>query len=188
MEDAELATNKPAEDANLFNPIVVFEPQTNDLIDVFRKESQKLANMLEGAWAVLGSRNNPDMLSQAAQSIRELIEKAPFELPAVPIEATNPEKLVDGENRTNQVELMIRALAGKNGQISEQLLKTMLNTYKDIRDYFVIVAHHGNETTTIEEMKQKIANLEDIFLNLIGSRTLEDFDKLDEYIAQGEAV
>ena len=187
MEDAELETTKSAGDASLASSVTKFEPGTNELLGIFRKEAPKLANMLEGAWAVLNSSDNPDMLPQAAHSIRELIEKAPYEIPAVPIQSTEPNTTVDGENRTDQAELMIRTLAGKNGQISEQLLKAKLTTYKDIKDYSVGVSHHGKETT-IEELQQKLTDLEDVFLNLIGSRTLEDFDELDTYIAEGEAA
>ena len=90
MEDAELETTKPAEDASLASSVTRFEPGTNELLGIFRKEAPKLANMLEGAWAVLNSSDNPDMLPQAAHSIRELIEKAPYEIPAVPIQYTDP--------------------------------------------------------------------------------------------------
>lgn len=184
MKDAELAKVKSSEDASLSNAVITLESQTLELLDALRKESQELADMLEGAWVVLGSSNNPDMLAQAAHSIRELIEKAPYKIPSVPIRATEPKSTVEGESRNDQAGLMMRTLAGKHGQISEQLLTAKLDVYSGIREYAVAVSHHDKKTRS-EELRHKIQDLENIFLDLMGSRTAEDFDDIDRLVEQG---
>lgn len=55
---------------------ISYASRTQRLLDLLSEKSESHADMLKGAWATLESSGNPDMIAQAAHSMRELIEKA----------------------------------------------------------------------------------------------------------------
>lgn len=78
-------------DSTQINPdergdISSFSPQTQQLHRVLSEKSELLARMLHGAWIAISNTRNPESLVQAAHSIRELMEKAPIEIPEVPVQ------------------------------------------------------------------------------------------------------
>lgn len=188
MEDAELSTNAPGLPVSASRSGVSFSQQTLRLIALLEGSSQDLADMLKGAWAVLESADNPDMLSQAGHSMRELIEKAPFSIPGVPVLAASPSSRdrVPGETRRSQIQATIRTLAGNDGRISEQIVEAQSQVIMALRSYFMDDAAHHGRTTTIDEMRRSILELEDILLNLLSPESINDLDEIDDLIAQGE--
>ena len=185
MEDAEVISTEFADSGDSSAVAVSFSSSTLELISALSGESQHLAYMLQGAWVALDSSDNPDMLAQAAHSIRELIEKAPYYIERVPIQSQDP-KVTNGEYRRNQIRSLVTTYVGNNGQTSEQILEAQTDIILSLRDYFVAAAHHGG--ASLEEMKQKITELESILFNFISPQPIEDLDELDALIAQGEPV
>lgn len=135
MEDAELAPAEFADSGStasavsfsshtleLINAIVQLDVKWQSLgINQYNLKWQDLVNMLKGAWAVLESKDNPDMQAHAAHSMRELIEKAPYYIDAVPIQSKDPNKRpTNGETRKEHIRILVTTYAGKDGQISEQ--------------------------------------------------------------------
>ncbi len=185
MEDAEAISTEFADSGDGSVAAVSFNSSTLELINRLGGESQHLADMLKGAWSTLDSSDNPDILAQAAHSTRELIEKAPYLIARVPIQSQDPRSLVDGETRRDQIRSLVTTYVGNDGQTSEQILEAQTDDIWTLRDYFVDVAHHRQETT-IDEIKQKITELENILFNFISPQPIEDLDELDALMAQGE--
>lgn len=73
-------------DEQVIQTPVGFDSRTLRLLELLSAKSKELASMLRGAWIVLSTTDNPDVLPQAAHSIRELMEKAPIKLPEVPVQ------------------------------------------------------------------------------------------------------
>jgi len=185
MEDAELAPTEFADSGDDWASAVSFSSRTLELIGRLGGESQHLADMLRGAWATLDSSENPDMLAQAAHSMRELIEKAPYLIARAPIQSQDPRILVEGETRRDQIRSLVATYVGNGGQTSEQILEAQTDDILSLRTYFQDVSHHRQETT-IDEIKQKIIELENILFNFISPQPIEDLDELDALMAQGE--
>ena len=185
MEDAELESAEFADSGDGSVNVVSLSSRTLELIGRLGGESQHLANMLKGAWVTLDSSDNPDMLAQAAHSIRELIEKAPYYIERVPIQSQDP-KITNGEYRRNQIRSLVTTYVGNDGQTSEQILEAQTDTILSMRDYFVAAAHHGG--ANLEEMKQNITELENVLLNFLNPQPIEDLDELDALMLQGEMV
>lgn len=92
MEDAELETTKPAEDASLSSPAFSFDPRTQKLLDYLDDKSKRLSGMLKGAWIGLAQdEENPDKHAQIAHSVRELMEKAQKDLTTLPMQLNSGE-------------------------------------------------------------------------------------------------
>lgn len=92
MEDAELETTKPAEDASLSSPAFSFDPRTQKLLDYLDDKSERLSGMLKGAWIGLTQdEENPDKHAQIAHSVRELMEKAQKDLTTLPMQLNSGE-------------------------------------------------------------------------------------------------
>jgi hypothetical protein len=187
VEDTELASAEFADSGDRSVPMVSFNSRTLELVSRLGSESQYLADMLKGAWATLDSSDNPDVLAQAAHSMRELIEKAPYLIARVPILSQDPGTLVVGETRRDQIRLLVTAYVGNDGQTSEQILEAQTEDILTLRVYFVDVSHH-RQATTIDDIKQKITELENILFNFISPQSIEDLDELDALMAQGEPV
>lgn len=184
MDDAELGGGESADSIDTSATGVAFSSRTLEVIGKLGGESQPLGDMLLGAWATLESVNNPDMLAQAAHSIRELIEKAPYYIERVPIVSKDP-KTPGEELRRSQVRSLVTVYVGNGGQTSRQIVEAQTDAIMSLRNYFVTVSHHRE--TSLEELKREIAALETILLNFLDPRPIEDLDELDALIAQGEA-
>lgn len=189
MEDTELSTSAPGLPVGAPRSGISFSRQTLRLIALLESTSQDLADMLKGAWAVLESADNPDMLSQAGHSMRELIEKAPFSIPGVPVLAASPrhKDRVRGETRRNQIQATVRTLAGTDGRISEQIVEAQSQVIMTLRSYFMDDAAHHGRTTEMDEMRRSILELENVLLNLLAPESIDDLDKIDDLIASGES-
>lgn len=162
---------------------ISFDSRTLRLIELLTEKSEDLANMLKGAWITLNASDNPDMLPQVAHSMRELVEKAPYKIPEVPVEQDDP------GSRKTQIIALIQAYNGSNGQQTPaQLLTTQLNILWTLRELFVSIAHHGKPDATIDEVKQAIVQFEECLLNLMSPEPIPDLDELDALIEEGEAV
>jgi len=88
MEDAKLSGESSAGSvATSFDRGLSPDPQrTQSLIDYLSAKSERLGNMLKGAWVCLGHESeNPDVHAQVASSMWELMEKAQKDLTALPI-------------------------------------------------------------------------------------------------------
>jgi hypothetical protein len=72
-----------------FSPGITLSSQSELLNKELTAHSERLANMHRGVFAALADTTNPDYLAQAAHSARELMEKAPLDLPDVPIEQSS---------------------------------------------------------------------------------------------------
>lgn len=186
MEDTELSTSAPGLPVGTPRSGISFSRQTLRLITLLEGTSQDLADMLKGAWAVLESADNPDMLSQAGHSMRELIEQAAFSIPGVPILATTRRDRINGESRRDQIQATIRTLAGNDGRISEQIVEAHSQIIMGLRSYFLNDAAHHGRTTTIDEMRRSIIELENLLLNLLSPESINDLDEIDDLIAEGE--
>lgn len=186
MEDAEIISELPAADVDKSRSSL--NPNTLKLLEQLGNEHKYLSDMLRGAWAVLESSNNPDMLPQAAHSVRELIEKAPYYIDAVPIQSKDPNKKpINGETRKDHIKILVTTYAGKDGQISEHLLNALTESIWSLRKYMLDVAHHGKETD-YKELKRNITSLENILFNFLNPQPIDDLENLDALIQQGELV
>lgn len=161
---------------------VGFDSRTLRLLELLSEKSQDLADMLKGAWVTLNASDNPDMLPQVAHSMRELVEKAPYKIPEVPVDKD------DSSKRKVQLIAMIQTFSGTGGQTPAQVLTAQLDILWTVREFFVIVAHHGRPDVTIEEVKQAIVTFEECLLNLMSPEPIPDLAELDVLIAEGEAV
>lgn len=160
-----------------------YDMRTLRLLELLSDSSEELANILKGAWIVLNSTGNPDMLPQVAHSMRELVEKAPYKIPEVPVERDDP------KSRKDQIIALIRTYTASYGQQTpSQLLTTQLDILWSLRDFFVAVAHHGKPDVTIEEMRRAIVQFEECQLNLMHPEPIPDLAELDTLIAEGEAL
>lgn len=94
MEDARLSSDQSAGSvATSFDRGLSPDPQrTQSLIDHLSVRSERLGNMLKGAWVCLGhEQENPDVHSQVASSMWELMEKAQKDLTALPMQLNSGE-------------------------------------------------------------------------------------------------
>ena len=160
---------------------IVYDSRTLRLIELLAVKSQVLADMLMGAWVTLYSTDNPDMLPQVAHSMRELIEKAPYKIPEVPVHKDDP------NNRKPQIISLIRTYNGAE-QTPAQLLTAQLDIMWNARELFMTIAHHGKPDATIEEVRLAIVSFEECLLNMINPEPIPDLAELDELIAEGEAL
>ncbi len=162
---------------------ISYDPRSLKLMALFSEKSQELADMLAGAWATLELSDNPDRLSQAAHSMRELVEKAPFRIPEVPVETDDP------GTRKVQIIALIQAYNGSNGQQTPaQVLTTQLTTLWNLREFFVAVAHHGKPDVTEDDLRQAFVQIEECLLNLMSPEPIPDLVELDMLITEGEAI
>jgi hypothetical protein len=162
---------------------ISYDSRTLRLLELLSKKSEDLAQMLRGAWVTLNSSDNPDMLPQVSHSMRELVEKAPYKIPEVPVDRD------DAGTRKKQIIALIQAYNGSNWQQTPaQLLTTQLEILWTLREYFVIVAHHGRPEATVEELRQAMVQFEECLLNLMSPEPIPDLAELDTLIAEGEAV
>lgn len=162
---------------------ISYDPRSLKLIALLSEKSQELADMLMGAWVTLESSDNPDRLPQVAHSMRELVEKAPFKIPEVPVETDDP------GTRKVQIIALIQAYNGSNGQQTPaQVLTTQLDILWELREFFVAVAHHGKPDATEDDLRQAIIQIEECLLNLMRPEPIPDLAQLDMLIAEGEAI
>lgn len=161
---------------------IVYDARTLRLLELLTEKSQDLANMLKGAWVTLNSSDNPDMLPQVAHSMRELIEKAPYKIPEVPVDSD------DGSTRKIQLIALIQTFNGADGQTPAQLLTAQLNILWSARDIFVTVAHHKKPDVTVADIRQAMVSCEECLLNMMNPEPIPDLAELDAIIAEGEAV
>lgn len=92
MEDAELEATKSTEDASLSSPGFSFDPRTQKLLDYLDSKSERLSDMLKGAWIGLAQdEENSDKHAQIAHSVRELMEKAQKDLTTLPMQLNSGE-------------------------------------------------------------------------------------------------
>ena len=101
MEDAEIANTLPAGSvaASSIQGISPDPQRTQTLVDHLSVNSERLGNMLKGAWVCLGQESeNPDVHSQVASSMWELMEKAQKDLTALPMQLNSGELV--GQVRT----------------------------------------------------------------------------------------
>lgn len=205
MEDTELAQTNFGDSGNSSAPVVGLSPQTLELIETLTQldikwqdlgitqvtfKWQDLAQMLIGAWGVLESKYNPDMLPQAAHSMRELIEKAYYVIGEVSNKSQDPSTLEEGDGRRIQISLFVEYFIGNDGQTSQQIIDAQTDTIFELRKYFLDISHHSSkrESTSVEEMKAKIADMEEVIFNLLSPQPIEDLDRLDALMAQGESA
>lgn len=161
--------------------IISFDSRTLRLTKLLTEKSEDLANMLKGAWITLNASENPDMLSQVSHSMRELIEKAPYEIPEVPVEQD------DSGSRKAQIVALIQTYNGLNGQQTPaQILTTQLNILWTLRDLFMLISHHRKPDTTVDEVRQAIVQFEECLLNLMNPEPIPDLNELDVFIKEGE--
>ena len=162
---------------------ISYDSRTLRLLELLSEKSEDLTHMLKGAWVALNSSDNPDMLPQVAHSMRELVEKAPYKIPEVPVDRD------DTGTRKKQIIALIQAYNSSNGQQTPaQLLTTQLDILWTLREYFVIVAHHGRPEATVDEVRQAMVQFEECLLNLMSPEPIPDLAELDTLIAEGEAV
>ncbi len=174
MEDTELAPAEFADSGDDSVSAVSFNSRTLELMEIITQES----------------KDNPDMLAHAGQSMRELIEKAYYVIGEVSDKSQDPSTLAEGDKRRIQISILIVFFIGNGGQTSEQIIDAQTDAILELRQYFVEIAHHSStrNTTTIEEMKQKITEMEKILFNLVSPQPIEDLEELDALIAQGEVA
>jgi hypothetical protein len=178
MDDKATSINNQASQS-----VASYDSRTLALLELLSEKSQDLADMLRGAWVTLNSSDNPDVLPQVAHSMRELVEKAPYRIPEVPVQRDDP------GTRKTQIIALIRAYNNSNGQQTPaQLLTAQLEILWTLREYFVSVAHHGKPEATVDEVRQAIVQFEECLLNLMSPEPIPDLDELDKLIAQGEAL
>lgn len=204
MEDAELAPTEFADSGSaasavsfsshtleLINAIVQLDVKWQSLgINQYNLKWQDLVNMLKGAWAVLESKDNPDMQAHAAHSMRELIEKAYYLIGQVPDQAQGTDGSEEDDNKRTPARLLVEFFIGNDGSTSEQIIDSQADALWKLRQDFVEISHHSSEQKTIdvEEMRQKITEMEEILLNLFSPQPIEDLDELDALMAQGESL
>lgn len=205
MEDVELAPAEFADSDNSAVSPVSLSPRTSELIEILTQldikwqaigitqvtfKWQDLAYMLKGAWGALESKYNPDMLPQAAHSMRELIEKAYYVIGEVSDKPQDPSILEEGDGRRIQISLLVEYFIGNDGQTSQQIIDAQTDAIFELRQYFLDIAHHSSKrkSTTVEEMIEKITDMEEVILNLLSPQPIEDLDKLDALMAQGEST
>lgn len=170
-------------DEQITQGAISYDSRTLRLLELLSEKSEDLAHMLRGAWVTLDSSDNPDMLPQVAHSMRELVEKAPYKIPEVPVDKD------DTGTRKTQIIALIQAYNNSNGQQTPaQLLTTQLEILWTLREYFVIVAHHGRPEATVEELRQAIIQFEECLLNLMSPEPIPDLAELDMLITEGEAL
>lgn len=101
MEDARLSDDLPVGSvATSPDRGLSPDPQrTQNLVDHLSSKSERLGNMLKGAWVCLGHEiENPDVHSQVASSMWELMEKAQKDLTALSMQLNSGELV--GQVRT----------------------------------------------------------------------------------------
>lgn len=233
MEDTETDTMQPAMEVSVSAAPTSFDPRTQRLLDYLSAKSERLCDMLKGAWTGLGqSEDNPDLHAQIAHSVRELMEKAPRDLATIPMQLNSGElvgqvrilsakwkaaaiPLADTEwngiiNITQKQLLtgvgalfedfdskyppnnqrrsaLIQALDGSTIQIPEQIMAQRIEAWKQHSEYFIAVAHH-NKTTTLEELRNNLMNVEQLLVDILAPEVIPVLDELDELIESTEAA
>lgn len=101
MGDAEVTNTLPAGSvaAGSSQGISPDPQRTQTLVEHLSVKSERLGNILRGAWVCLGQESgNPDVHSQVASSMWELMEKAQKDLTALPMQLNSGELV--GQVRT----------------------------------------------------------------------------------------
>lgn len=174
----------------LINSIIQLDIKWQSLgINQYSLKWQDLVNMLKGSWAVLESTDNPEMQAHAAHSMRELIEKACYLIGQVPDKVQGSDGSEDDKKRT-PTRLLVEFFISNDGSTSEHIIESQTDALWKLREDFVEISHHSSEQKTIdvEEMKQKITEMEEILLNLFCPQSIKDLDELDALMAQGESL
>lgn len=193
-----------------------------------RRRRETLANMYLGALSVTQSTGNRDYLSQAAHSIRELMEKLP-EIIYVSVPerkgnlTMNDLKIIwkatlkktscrnsagwKGEidsglqkflqrietffaedtriSRSEEVRRFLRESDGDGRLLPAHLEEQNIKTWKDLRDYFVDIAHH--KPTTHTEFMDSLEAFERFIIEKLHPETTADFEQIDKLIEEGES-
>jgi hypothetical protein len=205
IEDTVLAPAEFADSGDGSVTSISFSSRTLELIDIITQldlmweklgisqpkyKWQTLVYMLKGAWAVLESKDNPDIRAQAAHSMRELIEKMYYPLGQMSDDMQNPSSLPEGDKRRAHIWLLVEYFIGNGGQTSEQIIDAQTDAIWELRQYFLDISHHSSkgDPTDVEEIKRKIIEMENILFNLFRPQRIEELDELDALMAQGEPV
>ena len=233
MEDTELATTQATTEVNISAALTSFDPRTQRLLDYLSAKSERLSDMLRGAWAALGqSEDNPDLHAQIAHSVRELMEKAPKDLATLPMQLNSGELV--GQIRTlsagwktagipvtdaewngsvtaaqkkllvsigfllkdfdskyppnnQRRSALIQALDGSATQIPEQIMTQRIEAWKESSEYFIAIAHH-NKTTTMEELRDNLVNVEQLLVDILAPEVIPILDELDALVESVEVT
>lgn len=132
---------------NVYVTTVSYDTRTLLLLELLSEKSEELANMLKGAWVVLSTKDNPDMLPQVAHSMRELMEKAPIKLPSVPIVQGTKNLKNDVKELGDKWAIMVKCRDETslwNGEIDASLC-SMLNEFSEFFDNFSTKYQPRNE-------------------------------------------
>lgn len=138
MEDAELASGQDVTEVKLSAKPTSYDPRTQRLLDYLSAKSERLSDMLRGAWAALGqNEDNPDLHAQIAHSVRELMEKAPKDLATLPMQLNSGELV--GQIRTFSAKWKVAAIpvtdAAWDGSITAAQKKLLVSISSLLEDF-----------------------------------------------------
>ena len=137
------------------------------LVDV----DEALGNAYQGAIRVLGDRQNPDRIAQAAHSIREIANM-------ISRRVDLPIRIKDDQKKQNLSEKLPKALDPRGG------VPHMRDVYKEwVRKHkwFTNVSHHG-AVPSPSEFNKKLRDLEEFLVELVFKPHLLTMDEVDQIV------
>ena len=182
-------------------------------LDSELEQDHKLNSMYQGALRVLDDKSNPDRFSQAANSIRELMDKLPEYL-NIPTgtkvwilknkvrELLNEYKRIPAEKflkrlgdffnwfesnnptRKDQMKRTLRKIDVAYNELDDLLAKREVESWDGLRRYFLKILHHG-VLGDEKEFRIRLGQLEGIILNKRKPQTSDDFNEIDKILKEG---
>ena len=74
-------------------------------------------------------------------------------------------------------------MEGTDLVVPEASFRTHWKTWRELEKYFIGASHHGNPTST-EELRKRIAELEDFLASLLLPTTFDDLDAIDALLKE----
>lgn len=143
-------------------------------------EKYRLSHWYQGALYVLDNYYNPDRISQAAHSLRELMEK----LPRVVLESDWFEKR-GRPSRREQGQLVIQETDPLSEQMDARIQEAKRDRFHQLRTRFEEIAHHGG-TPDVKEFADCLELLERTILDLLAPISAQDQQEIQSVLHQAE--
>ena len=164
---------------NVSKPLVLM-PKQRDVLDALKSiETKKycLSDWYLGALHALDSHHNPDRISQAAHSLRELIEKLPRVVHESDVKAKKfglPDQQLNRREQVQQALASIDPMANQLGsEIQESKRDQLFDLWKSLEGF----AHHKSNPEIAEFIKG-VKELETIVFDLLAPITAQDQEEI----------
>lgn len=197
---------------NLYEPLVLtpWQRQVLEALEGTETEKYPLSKWYLGALYALDNPNNPDRISQAAQSLRELLEKLPRLIQGSDVQGdrsgfkemrNNIEKhIIDNDlgkalrtvqrylelnkqpTRRERIQRAVEDIDPMVNQLGNEIRETKRDSLLSLWQRLESFAHHNSEPDE-EEFRKCLAELERVVFDLFAPITAQDQKKIQKILS-----